>query len=432
MTSSNAGPDAHGTEGTTAPRARQTNPEGPVTERERIESLDVLRGFAVLGILTMNIGSFSMPAAAYLDPTAWGDLTGLNLGWWIATHLFADLKFMAMFSMLFGAGIILMSERRAARGDKATGLHLRRMGWLLVFGLLHAHLLWYGDVLVWYALCGTGLYLFRNARPRQLITLAIVSWTIGSLILAAGSLSEPSWPEEDRAELLAELKPNAQTLQHELDHYRGGWFEQMQLRHVQALDAETSTFAVWALWRVSGLMLLGMALFKLGVMSGRADTRVYRRMIAAGVVVGVPLVLLGVRRNLTTGWAAPDYLFAGSLFNYWGSIPIALGWIGAAMLAIRFRIAPNFTARLSSAGRMAFTNYIMQTVICTTIFYGHGLGLFGSVERTGQAAIVLAVWAFQLWLSPLWLRHFLFGPLEWTWRTLVYMKRQPMRRPMTS
>ena len=102
------------------------------------------------------------------------------------------------------------------------------------------------------------------------------------------------------------------------------------------------------------------------------------------------------------------------------------------MLTIRFRIAPNFTARLSAAGRMAFTNYIMQTIICTTIFYGHGLGLFGSVERTGQATIVLAVWAFQLWLSPLWLRHFLFGPLEWTWRTLVYMKRQPMRKPVTS
>ena len=431
MTSSDAGPDAHGAEGATVPRVPHTNAEGPVTERERIESLDVLRGFAVLGILTMNIGSFSMPGAAYADPTAWGDLTGLNLGWWVATHLFADLKFMAMFSMLFGAGIILMSERRAARGDTTAGLHLRRMGWLLFFGLLHAHLLWYGDVLVWYALCGTGLYLFRNARPRRLITLAIASWTIGSLILAAGSLSEPSWPEEDRAELLAELKPGPETLQHEVDHYRGGWFEQMQLRHVQALDMETSTFAVWAVWRVSGLMLLGMALFKLGVMSGRADTRVYRRMIATAVGVGIPLVLLGVRRNLTTGWAAPDYFFAGSLFNYWGSIPIALGWIGAVMLAIRFRFAPSLTARLSATGRMAFTNYIMQTLICTTIFYGHGPGLFGSVERTGQAAIVLAVWAFQLWLSPLWLRHFLLGPLEWTWRTLVYMKRQPMRRPAT-
>lgn len=401
---------------------------GPVAEGERIDALDILRGFAVLGILSMNIGGFSMPGAAYFDPTAWGELTGLNLAVWVTTHVFADLKFMAIFSMLFGAGIVLMAERRTARGEPSTGLHMRRMAWLLFFGLLHAHLLWYGDVLVWYAFCGTGLYLARNARPRRLIMLAVASWTIGSLILAGGGLSAPSWPDDVRAELIAELKPDAEALQHEVEHYRGGWMEQMQLRHPSAIGMETETFAVWAVWRVSGLMLLGMALFKLGVLTGRADSRVYRRMILTGLVVGLPLILLGVRRNLGSGWAAPDFFFLGSLYNYWGSIPVALGWIGAVMLTIRAGAFRGLATRLSATGRMAFTNYIMQTVICTTIFYGHGFGLFGSVERTGQVLIVLAVWAFQLWVSPLWLKHFLFGPLEWLWRSLVYMKRQPVRR----
>lgn len=401
---------------------------GPVRESDRIESLDVLRGFAVLGILTMNIGAFAMPSAAYFDPTAWGDLSGLNFGIWLTTHLLADLKFMAIFSMLFGAGIILMAERREARGAPTTGLQLRRMAWLLLFGALHAHLLWYGDVLFWYALCGTGLYFVRRARPRRLVIGALGFWGFGSLILLAGGFSSPGWPPDVMAETLVELKPSAEVLAHEVEHYRGGWFEQMQLRHLKALDMETATFLSWAVWRVSGLMLLGMALFKWGVLSGRATPATYRKMIAAGVLVGLPLVALGVRRNFAADWEAPGYFFFGSLYNYWGSIPVALGWIGAVMLVVRSGVLAALTRRLAAVGRMAFTNYIMQTVICTMIFYGHGLGLFGSVERTGQAGIMLGVWLFQLWLSPVWLRHFLFGPLEWLWRSLVYLEPQPMRR----
>ena len=176
---------------------------GPTSQQERIEALDVLRGLALLGILTMNMGGFSMPSAAYMDPTAWGEFSGLNLGVWVTTHLFADLKFMAIFSILFGAGLVLMSDRRSARGEKTAGLHLRRMFWLLVFGLLHAHLLWSGDVLVWYALCGAVLFPFRNAKPRTLISLALVSWSIGSLILIGGALSFQEWPPEEAAQLLS-------------------------------------------------------------------------------------------------------------------------------------------------------------------------------------------------------------------------------------
>ena len=234
---------------------------GPTSQQERIEVLDVLRGFALLGILTMNIGSFSMPSAAYMDPTAWGEFSGLNLGLWVTTHLFADLKFMAIFSMLFGAGLVLMSNRRSARGEKTAGLHLRRMFWLLVFGLLHAHLLWPGDVLVWYALCGTVLFAFRNVGPRTLISLALVSWSIGSLILITGALSFQDWPPEEAAQLIADLKPQQEVLLAEVNHYRGGWLEQMNVRLPTAIESETSIFASWAVWRVSGLMLLGMALF---------------------------------------------------------------------------------------------------------------------------------------------------------------------------
>ena len=402
---------------------------GPTSQQERIEVLDVLRGFALLGILTMNIGSFSMPSAAYMDPTAWGEFSGLNLSLWVTTHLFADLKFMAIFSMLFGAGLVLMSNRRSARGEKTAGLHLRRMFWLLVFGLLHAHLLWPGDVLVWYALCGTVLFAFRNVGPRTLISLALVSWSIGSLILITGALSFQDWPPEEAAQLIADLKPQQEVLLAEVNHYRGGWLEQMNVRLPTAIESETSIFASWAVWRVSGLMLLGMALFKLGILTGQAESRTYRRMISAGLVVGLPLIGLGIQRNFAAAWAAPDFLFINSLLNYWGSIPVALGWVGVVMLTLKSGLALDLTSRLSAVGRLAFTNYILQTVICTTVFYGHGLGLFGSIDRSGQLLVVFAVWGFQLWLSPLWLRSFRFGPLEWLWRSLVYMKVQPMRNP---
>ncbi len=187
---------------------RQTPPHtrpAPVSEAERIGSLDVLRGFAVLGILTMNIGSFSMPSATYQNPTVWGDLTGLNRLVWGLTHVLGDLKFMAIFSMLFGAGMVLMAERREARGGSAWGLHLPRMAWLLLFGLAHAYALWYGDILVWYAVTGTLLFGFRKLSPRRLITLALVLWAVGSGLMAVAGLSVPSWPEEDRTELVADL-----------------------------------------------------------------------------------------------------------------------------------------------------------------------------------------------------------------------------------
>ena len=134
-------------------------------------------------------------------------------------------------------------------------------------------------------------------------------------------------------------------------------------------------------------------------------------------------------RTFAAAWAAPDFLFINSLFNYWGSIPVALGWVGVVMLTLKSGLALDITSRLSAVGRMAFSNYILQTVMCTTIFYGHGLGLFGSIDRSGQLLVVFAVWGFQLWLSPLWLSAFRFGPLEWLWRSLVYMKVQPMRNP---
>ncbi|MFQ5724758.1 MAG: DUF418 domain-containing protein, partial [Terriglobia bacterium] len=184
---------------------------------------------------------------------------------------------------------------------------------------------------------------------------------------------------------------------------------------------------IWGFWRAAGLMLVGMGLYKLGVFSARGSPRFYAGLIAAALLVGMPVVVYGIHWNFSHGWP-PVSLFYGSQFNYWGSLLVSLGWVGAVMLICQRRALGWLTRRLAAVGQMAFSNYLLHTLICTTIFYGHGLGLFGQVERVGQILIVFGVWGFQLLVSPLWLRRFRFGPLEWLWRSLTYGKLQPMVR----
>lgn len=401
----------------------------PVEHGERIAALDTLRGFALLGILVLNIQAFAMPGAAYLNPTAYGDLTGANLLVWIVSHVFFDQKFMTLFSLLFGAGIILFTTRAERHGARAGGLHYRRMGWLLAFGLAHAYGLWTGDILVTYAICGMVVYLFRRRSPATLFTLGLASIAIGSAIWIFLGWSMQFWPPEEVARLRDEdWAPVASRLQAELASYRGGWLAQMEHRVPDALMFQTFIFAIWGFWRAAGLMLIGMALFKLGIITGERSAAFYGRVLAIGFAIGLPLSGYGVSRNFAAGWGVASF-FYGSQWNYWASLFVSGGYMAMVILLLRAPAVAAVNARLAAVGRMAFTNYLMQTIVCTTIFYGHGFGLFGSVPRTGQALVVLAVWALQLAVSPIWLRHFQYGPFEWLWRSLTYGERQPFRRP---
>ena len=394
----------------------------PVETGGRIAGLDVLRGFALLGILVMNIQLFAMPSAAYQNPMAFGDLTGINLGVWAFAHVFFSQKFLTLFSMLFGAGVCLFADRIEARDGRAAGRHYRRMGWLLAFGVAHAYLLWAGDILVTYAICGCLVYLFRRRRPRTLLVAGLASLTATSLLLVAAgfALTLPGVPDEAVSEVERGWKPDAPELEAEVAAYRGGWSEQQPVRAAEALGIHLGLLPFFAIWFCGGLMLIGMALYKWGVLSAAKDDRFYQRLASVGLLAGLPLVAFGMWWNFAGGWAWQRSMFFGTLFNSWGCIPVALGYLGLVMLAVRRGFLPGLQARLAAVGRMAFTNYLLQTVICTTIFYGHGLGLFGSVERTQQLLIVFAVWALQLWLSPIWMRRFAYGPLEWLWRTLTY------------
>jgi len=390
----------------------------------------VLRGFALLGILPVNMQVFAMIDAALFNPTAYGDLTGANRVVWSMTYLLFDQKFMTIFSMLFGAGIVLFAERVEARGGSAAGLHYKRTFWLIVFGLLHAHLLWYGDILFTYGMCALVVFLFRKLRPGWLIPLGLLAISVSSALFLLFGFSIQFWAPADLENFATDFQPAAETVQHELEIYRSGWLAQMEHRVPGALGLETFVFLVWGSWRAGGLMLVGMGLYKLGVFSAKLTTRSYALMLAAGLFVGLPIVGYGIYRHELAQWSVTYSFFFGTQFNYWGSLLVSLGWVGLVVLLCKKAVAVGFQARLAAVGQTAFSNYILQTVICTTLFYGHGFGLFGHVSRVGQAGIVVAIWILQVTLAPIWLRHFRFGPLEWLWRSLTYRSLQPFRRPV--
>jgi uncharacterized protein len=398
----------------------------PTVPGERQRSLDVLRGFAVLGILIMNIQSFSMISAAYLNPTAYSDLSGANLWVWIVSHVLTADKFMSIFSMLFGAGVVLMAERIEAAGGKAGRVHVRRMVWLFLFGLLHAYLIWYGDILVAYALCGMLVFLFRRLSPGKLVLAASLFFVVPILLYAMSSFSIRYWPPESYAQTLRSWLPPPDHVVRELNGMRGGWLQQMPTRATGAVFLQTFLFLFLVFWRVMAMMLLGMALYKWRVLAARRTRAFYVRLAVVGLVPGLLIVGWGVERNFAAGWTMDYSMFIGHLFNYVGSVGVALGYIALVMIAVAAGWASKVQLVLTGVGRMAFSNYILMSLLCMFIFYGNGLGLFGSVERVQQVLIVAAVWAVVLVVTQLWLSTFLYGPLEWLWRTLTYLKAQPL------
>ncbi|TKX75096.1 DUF418 domain-containing protein [Halorubrum sp. GN11_10-6_MGM] len=396
-----------------------TSDPGPTPPSERITSLDALRGFALLGILVINIRVFSMPEQTLLNPNVYGDFAGVNYWTWFVGHVFAQSKFITIFSALFGAGVLLFVESKEEKGQDAVRLHLRRTAVLIAIGLLHAYLLWYGDILVTYGLTGIFLLFVRDLDARRLAGLA------GIFLLFVPAIELFAAVSIGGEAIAGQWLPSEAAIRQEVATYRGGWLEQMSHRVDSSFQRQTSGFIGSSFWRVGGVMLLGMALYKRGVLTGERSTAFYRRLVAGGVV-GVGIVVAGVAYIEANDWSAGAALYWRQ-FNYVGSLLVAGGYVGLVTLFVRRRGDGIVTRALAAVGRTAFTNYLLQTVIATTIFYGHGLGLFGSVSRVEAMGIVVAIWAVQIPLSVLWLRYFRFGPVEWVWRTLTYGEAQPMR-----
>ncbi|WP_420384731.1 DUF418 domain-containing protein [Roseivirga sp.] len=401
----------------------------PTEPKNRHASIDILRGVAVLGMVFMTIQAFAMPMAAYINPTVYENLTNNDLYVWIVSHVFTDGKFEAIFVMLFGASMVMLSQKARKEHLRSSDLQNKRLIYLGVFGILHAYLLWYGDVLLSLAITGLLMFIFRRKKSSTQIRAAVIFLIIGSAISLVLGYSVPVWePGEYEANRTEIWQPDATDISEEIDYYTSPWERQILYRAPQAFDNQTSQFVFQRFWKYAGMMLIGMALYRRKAFKAKQSNRFYLKMVGYGLGLGLPLVAVGTMLNFNFEWDFRLSYFFLSQLNYWGSILMALGYIGIVMLFCKSSTRSFLAKRLAEVGRMALSNYILISLICSFVFYGQGLALFGDVDRSLQAVFVLGIWVFITSVSAIWLSYFKYGPFEWLWRTLTYGKLQSMAK----
>jgi uncharacterized protein len=396
----------------------------PIALQSRLLNIDIIRGIALLGILLMNIQAFSMNFSAYSNPTSYGDLTGINFYVYYLSHLFADQKFMTIFSILFGVGIVLMADNIENKGGNPAKIHYKRMFILALFGMLHAYLLWFGDILFPYALAGMIAYTARKKSVRFLLITAFLSIGFCSLMMFVISFAIPYMEEADLQNLLAMWAPTQEMIDKDILVNQASWLGQMEHRNFMASKMQTNV--LFYLFRIVGLMMIGMALFKLDFFGKRFSNKTLTISAIVTIALGLFLIITGNQANFDSGWQI-DSMMAGIQPNYWGSILMAYGYMSLLVLFCRSSALMKLKSLLANVGKMALTNYLSHTLICGFIFYGWGLGFYGSFERSEMLLVVLGVWMFQLFFSSFWMARFQFGPFEWLWRSMTYGKSQPLK-----
>jgi uncharacterized protein len=422
--------------------------DAPVAEAGRIETLDVLRGFALLGILLLNILGFGLHTAGYFNPQfGAGTNPGLNLAVWGSMDVLFEGSMRALFSILFGAGVVLFTT--GARGKSGT-LHYRRTFWLLMFGVFDAFiLLWTGDILIVYALAGFVLYLLRNRTARFLYIAAGVLVVLSSLEYGAmnaglsfaraqsdivaerGDAASQQAQELDVVwrDFRAIAEPSAEQIKSELEARRSSYTTAFTWSAVHM--AELLAFAVptFLFWDALAMMMLGMALYKSGILQGEGTgDGPWIRLTVGGFAIGLLVNGFEVVGAMASGFDIMAY-FGFAQWTYpFGRLGMALGYLGLVVLICRTGFWSGVRNALAATGRMALTNYLMQSLICLVLFTGAGFALVGKFERWELYLVVLGIWVFQLAGSVFWLRRFSYGPAEWLWRALTYLRLPAMRR----
>ncbi|WP_286232692.1 DUF418 domain-containing protein [Thalassotalea sediminis] len=397
----------------------------PTQASERLVAIDLIRGVALLGILIMNIQAFSMIFSAYSNPTTYGDLSGINYYVYYFSHIFANQKFMTIFSLLFGCSIVLMAENIAKKGGNATKIHYKRMFILAIVGIAHAYLLWFGDILFPYAIAGVLAYLARNLTVKSLVLQGFFWVAISALLMWLVGMSLPHWEASELEMINAIWSPNAEQIAQDLANNRASWLGQMETRHLMASKMHTNI--IFYIPRILGLMLVGMALYKMDFFGKRFSTKSLVTFGVISLLISVIAIVVEVEQNFAQQWAV-ELMFFGVQYNYWASILMALSYMSLLMAFSRMNVFTGFTRNVANVGKMALTNYLLHTLICCFIFYGWGLGLYGSLERIEQIAVVVVVWIFQLVFSTYWMNRFKFGPFEWIMRLLTYGSFQTIQK----
>lgn len=425
----------------------------PVESSKRINSLDIIRGIALLGILLMNIVGFGL-VDAYDNPTISGGSTGLNLKVWAVNNMLFEGTMRALFTMLFGAGFILLTSRLEMKGAgiKVADIYYRRTLWLLLFGVIHVYfLLWFGDILYPYAIFGLMLFPFRNAAPKYLLMGGIAILLFATLIdiskyhetakiKSEGEVvqnlldknpdselsEEQSTALESWESILNERKTEAQVQEEIEAHHAGYWSIVMHRFGVNKFFQSTLIYTFWV-FDILSLMLIGIAFFKWKIFQGERSMRFYITLMVIGYGIGLLVNYFETKMLIESNFGILAMAKTHQTYQL-GRIFTTLGHIGLFMIFIKSGVLRFLQSALAAVGRMALTNYLMHTIICITIFLGFGFSQFGQLERYELYYVVFSIWIFQLIYSPIWLKFFHYGPVEWLWRSLTYMKRQPFRK----
>jgi uncharacterized protein len=406
--------------------------DAPVAPMQRIMTIDILRGFALLGILLVNMEYFNQsalnlvvdlkPPASPLDQAA---------RWFIA--FFAEGKFYTTFSFLFGLGMIIQMGRAGERRARFGRFWFRRMVVLLGFGLVHAYLFWPGDILILYSVLGVALLLWRKARPRTTLIWAfiflIVPLVINGVLWGLVKMGEMAMGSAEMERIFAQQVGDYAVQAAEADRiYATGSF--LEITQQRARDMNFMYFT-WPFigFNVLAAMLLGLYAGKRGVFDNIPGHLPFiRKAWLWGLIIGVIgnalYVYFGEQANRAVPSLANLISLAGQSF---GAPAMAIFYMASLTLLAERAVWRRRLAPLSLVGRMALTNYLAQSFICATLFYGYGFGLYGTVGVAGGVALTVVIYAAQVLWSGWWLRRFRFGPAEWLWRTFTYGKRQSMR-----
>ncbi|MEO5706555.1 MAG: DUF418 domain-containing protein [Alteraurantiacibacter sp.] len=416
----------------------------PVAEAERLVALDLIRGIAVLGILLANITGYAHPDLAYYWPGALPG--GGNAGdrWvWLVQFVAVDGKLRALFTILFGAGLVLFVERLGDDG-RAVTLQVRRLAWLLLAGLLHYALLFSGDILFTYACAGLIALPFLRMDGQRALLLGVI-WLVVAGLLQMQAYLTPMLVEAGKAAMPAQLAPSAYA-----DFWTAKLAEAAQQARILGGDSLArlvrwrlvdqghllGQYFTWSFFETVPLLLLGMGFYRCGLFNASSQVMSQRRrwLAWAGLILGIGLTLATglwvVSRNFPPLLTMFVFFGATPLTN----LPLVLG--GTVLLARwASRIPPAgqrgwLADRLVLAGRMAFTNYVGTSLAMALVFQGWAGGLFGQMHRVELLLVVALGWAMMLGLSRLWLARFRYGPLEWVWRCLTYWRVFPNRLPM--
>jgi uncharacterized protein len=429
----------------------------PVSDAERLKLIDALRGVALLGILLMNIPGFAMPD--YFEESFKSNPASVNF--WVSAviSVFFEGKMRALFGMIFGAGVLLFVTKKEQAGRSVTGLFFRRMFWLILFGLIHAHLiLWIGDILYLYGFCGMLVYLCRRVKPIYLVLgvplVAVCDFTAGTLFyqhlrnsriayVGASAVAAEDRPLTEAQEVALahwreiekSLIPNREDARENTRKMKSDYATVAS--HLRPLAWKGQTILLpFEIWDSLALMLLGLALYQWSFLTGHWSNRDYARVMAIGYGIGLPLAMYSFYHsylyspNLEAGlrrlelvpieWVRLMYPFQ--------RIFLVMAHVSAIILLYKAKYAQRLFRSLEAVGQTALTNYIIQSVICTLFFFGYGLNYYAELEFYQIYLVVFGIWILQLIVSPIWLRFFLFGPLEWLWRSLTYWKIQPFVR----